>query len=617
MYDDRPDIRNRVIALIAIFVVVLGALAFRLWSMQIINGASYAKEAKANTLRDATTIAPRGRIFDRNGKPLVVNRSTMAVLAPANIVNDKELVGRLAKVLGITTQEVIDRASTQKESALELHQIAIDVPMNAVSYISEHQSEFEGVEVQARAVRTYPNGAVAANVLGYTGEISDTDLNSPDFKGYNPTDIVGKTGAERSFESVLQGVRGRRVMEVNASGVPQHVVEETAPEPGQDIRLTIDLDAQKVAEKAVRDAIKDARKKGYKANAGSAVALDVTNGEVLAMASYPTYNPEEFINGISQEKWKAFNSKSSNYPLTNRAISSTYPPASTFKSFTGLAALNSGLATPATTVVCKGLWTGLGKQWGKWCWKHSGHGTENLRGALMDSCDSYFYELGLRLYKANKEALQKMARSFGYGSKLGIDLPGEVSGRVPDKKWKAKWNENYPEYKKWLPGDTVNMSIGQGDMLATPLQIAASYAGIAQDGTIYRPHVLKSVLDSEGKTVISTKRKVAFKSSASANTIKTVQNDLHDVVASGTASSAFRGFSIPVSGKTGTAQKTGQDDYAVFVCYAPSDKPRYAVSVVIEQGGSGGGIGGPAARQILAQLFGQKVNHVTATDNSR
>lgn len=617
MYDDRPDIRNRVIALIAIFVVVLGALAFRLWTMQIINGASYAKEAKANTLRDATTIAPRGRIFDRNGKPLVINRSTMAVLAPANIVHDKELVGRLAKVLGITTQEVIDRASTQKESALELHQIAIDVPMKAVSYISEHQSEFEGVEVQARAVRTYPNGAVAANVLGYTGEISDTDLNSPDFKGYNPTDIVGKTGAERSFESVLQGVRGRRVMEVNASGVPQHVVEETAPEPGQDIRLTIDLDAQKVAEKAVRDAIKDARKKGYKANAGSAVALDVTNGEVLAMASYPTYNPEEFINGISQEKWKAFNSKSSNYPLTNRAISSTYPPASTFKSFTGLAAQTSGLATPATTVVCKGLWTGLGKQWGKWCWKHSGHGTENLRGALMDSCDSYFYELGLRLYKANKEALQKMARSFGYGSKLGIDLPGEVSGRVPDKKWKAKWNENYPEYKKWLPGDTVNMSIGQGDMLATPLQIAASYAGIAQDGTIYRPHVLKSVLDSEGKTVISTKRKVAFKSSASANTIKTVQNDLHDVVASGTASSAFRGFSIPVSGKTGTAQKTGQDDYAVFVCYAPSDKPRYAVSVVIEQGGSGGGIGGPAARQILAQLFGQKVNHVTATDNSR
>ncbi len=617
MYNERPDIRNRVIALIVIFVVVLGALGIRLWSMQVINGKSYAKEAKANRLREATTIAPRGRIFDRNGKELVSNRSTMAVLAPATIVNDKELVKRLADVLSMTSAQVIEKASTQKESALELHQIAIDVPMKAVSYISEHSSEFEGVEVQARAVRTYPNGSVAAHILGYTGEISDTDLNSEDFKGYNPTDIVGKTGAERSFESVLQGVRGRRVMEVNASGSPQRVIEETPPEPGQDIYLTIDLGVQKVAEKAVRDAIKDANNKGYKANAGSAVAIDVTNGEVLAMASYPTYNPEDFINGISQETWKKFSSKKSNYPLTNRAISSTYPPASTFKSFTGLTALNYGLATPNTTFVCRGLWTGLGKQWGKWCWNHAGHGTENLRAAMMDSCDAYFYEVGYKAYKSKKESLQKMARSFGYGSQTGIDLPGEVSGRVPDKKWKAAWNEDYPEYKKWLPGDSVNMAIGQGDMLATPLQIAASYAGIAEDGTVYQPHVLKSVLDSEGKTVLKAKKKVAFESEASASSIHIIQNNLHDVVALGTASSAFRGFSIPVSGKTGTAQKTNQDDYAVFTAYAPSNNPKYAVAVVIEQGGSGGGVAGPAARQIFAKLFGKKVNHVTATDNSR
>lgn len=617
MYNERPDIRNRVVALIVIFLVVLGSLAMRLWSMQVINGGSYAKEAKANRLREATTIAPRGRIFDRNGKPLVSNRSTMAVLAPASIVNDKELVKRLADVLGMTSAQVIEKASTQKESALELHQIAIDVPMKAVSYISEHQTEFSGVEVQARAVRTYPNGPVGAHILGYTGEISDTDLNSPDFKGYNPTDIVGKTGAERSFENVLQGVRGRRVMEVNAAGVPQRVIEETAPEPGQDIRLTIDLGVQKVAEKAVKDAIKDANRKGYKANAGSAVAIDVTNGEVLAMASYPTYNPEDFINGISQETWKKFSSKKSNYPLTNRSISSTYPPASTFKSFTGLTALNNGLASPSTTFVCRGLWTGLGKQWGKWCWNHAGHGTENLHAAMMDSCDAYFYEVGYKAYKSKKESLQKMARSFGYGSQTGIDLPGEVSGRVPDKKWKAAWNEDYPEYKKWLPGDSVNMAIGQGDMLATPLQIAASYAGIAQDGTVYKPHVLKNVLDSEGKSVIKTKKEVAFKADASASSIKLIQNDLHDVVAIGTAASAFRGFSIPVSGKTGTAQKTNQDDYAVFACYAPSNNPKYAVAVVIEQGGSGGGVAGPAARQILAKLFGKKVNHVTATDNSR
>lgn len=617
MYNEKPDIKNRVVALIVIFLAVLGLLAFRLWSMQVINGSSYAKEAKANRLREATTIAPRGRIFDRNGKPLVVNRSTMAVLAPASIVNDKELVARLADVLDMTSEQVIEKASTQKESALELHQIAIDVPVKAVSYISEHSTEFEGVEVQARGVRTYPNGPVASHILGYTGEISDTDLNSSDFKDYNPTDIVGKTGAERSFESVLQGVRGRRVLEVNASGSPQRIMQEEPPIPGKDVRLTIDLGVQKVAEKAVKDAIKDANSKGYKANAGSAVAIDVTNGEVLAMASYPTYNPEEFINGISQETWKKFNSKSSNYPLTNRAISSTYPPASTFKAFSGLTALNYGLASPSTTFVCKGLWTGLGKQWGKWCWNHAGHGTENLRAAMMDSCDTYFYEVSYKAYKQNKESLQKMARSFGYGSQTGIDLPGEVSGRVPDKKWKAEWNENYPEYKKWLPGDSANLAIGQGDMLATPLQIASSYAGIAADGSVYKPHVLKNVIDSEGKTSYKQEKEVAFKSDASASSLNQIQSDLHAVVAEGTASSAFRGFSIPVSGKTGTAQKTNQDDYAVFAAYAPSDKPKYAVAVVIEQGGSGGGVAGPAARQILAKLFGKKVNHVTATDNSR
>ena len=601
-----------------LLLVILGVLAVRLYSMQVVNGAEYVKQAEANKLREATTIAPRGRIFDRNGVPLVDNRSTMAVLAPTSIVNDEELVSRLAKTLKMTDEEVIERASTKKEAALDLRVIAIDVPFDTVAYITEHANEFKDIEVQARAVRSYPQGSLASHVLGYTGEISDADLNKPDFSGYNPSDIVGKAGAERSFESVLQGIRGVRTLEVDARGKARQIIEETPPEPGQDIVLTIDADVQRIAEKALVDAIQDAKAKGHAdAAAGSAVAIDVTNGEVIAMANVPDYNPEEFIGGISQATWEELSSEESNYPLQNRAIMSMYPPASTFKAFTGLAALNNGLTNTGTTYTCTGLWRGLGEQWGKWCWKHSGHGPRDLRGAMLDSCDTYFYEVGLSDYKTEQEYIQKTAREFGYGSRNGIDLPGEVKGRVPDAEWKADWNENYPEYKKWLPGDTVNIAIGQGDMLATPLQVATSYAAIAQGGKLYKPHVLKSVQDSVGKTVIETEAEVLLSPNVSESSLKSLQSDLRGVVSSGTGSSAFRGFNVPVAGKTGTAQMTGKDDYAWFVGYAPANNPKYCVAVMIEQGGSGGGIAGPAARQIFAQLFGQKVEHVGATDISR
>lgn len=235
----------------------------------------------------------------------------------------------------------------------------------------------------------------------------------------------------------------------------------------------------------------------------------------------------------------------------------------------------------------------------------------------MDSCDVYFYEVGYKFYKQGQEKLQKFVRSFGYGQKTGIDLPGEAKGRVPDAAWKKAWNENYPEYQKWLPGDTVNMAIGQGDMLATPLQVAATYAGIANDGVVCRPHILKGVLDSQGKTVIKYKKQTAFKPKVTPYSVATMQSDLTAVVAQGTAAGAFGGFEVPVAGKTGTAQMTGKDDYAWFVGYAPANKPKYAVAVLIEQGGSGGGIAGPAARQIFAKLFNKKIEQVTATDNSR
>lgn len=614
---ETSDIRSRLLIFASAFILVIAVLLTQLYSLQVVNGHKYTELAAANTLRESTTIAPRGRIFDRNGNPLVVNRSTLAVLAPTSIVNDKELVSRLAQALHMSDEQVVEKATTQKEAALDLRVIAIDVPMETVAFIEERSNEFVGIEIQSRAVRDYPNGSLAAHVLGYTGEISDNDLKSPDFKDYSPSDIVGKTGAERSFESVLQGIRGRRILEVDATGKLRQIVEEAPPESGQDISLTLDIEVQKVAEKALVDAINDAKAKGYNADAASAVVMDVTNGEILAMANVPTYNPNDFIGGISTEIWKNFTSKESNYPLQNRAIMSMYPPASTFKPFIGFAALNNGLANAHTSYVCPGLWKGLGEQWSKYCWLHSGHGSRDITTAMRDSCDTYFYEIGLADYRGGKELIQKTSRDFGYGQKIGIDLPGEVAGRVPDAEWKAEWNKNYPEYKRWLPGDTVNLAIGQGDLLATPLQVAASYAGIAAGGVIQTPHVLKSVHDSSGDVIIENEAEEFRRPNVSDESRKIIYDSLRTVITTGTGKSAFRGFGIDISGKTGTAQMSGKDDYAWFVGYGPTSSPKYCVAVVIEQGGSGGGIAGPAGRQIFAQLFGKKVEHIGATDNSR
>jgi penicillin-binding protein 2 len=609
-------------------VLVIAILVLRLWSLQLIHGAEYTAASVNNRIRMATTAAPRGRILDRNGKELVTNRATMAVMAPALSSTDydelsdekKLLVSRLADTLSMTREEVIEKLTTTREGALDLRMVAFDVSMKTVSYITEHATDFPDVEVQAKAVREYPYGSLAAHVLGYTGEISDSDLENPDFAGYEPSDVVGKAGAERAFESVLQGVRGTRTLEVDASGKARQILEETPAESGQDVTLTIDISVQKVAEAALADACKTAQKDGFKnAKAGSAVVLDVTNGEVVAMANIPTYAPADFIGGIPAKVWKQMNSKTSNYPLTNRATMSMYPPASTFKTLEALGALNDGFITAATTFNCSGSWTW--KDWNRpWkCWNHYGHGNLNLRQAIEESCDVYFYNVGERFYEDGDEKLQEYVRSLGLGSPTGIELPGEASGRVPDAAWKKKWNEDYPEMQQWNPGDTINMSIGQGDLLVTPLQMAVSYATIANGGDLLTPHLLKKVSDTSGKTVYKQERTLAkTQPKASKSSINTLKTALRGVISEGTGKSPFRGFDIAVAGKTGTAQMQGgkQDDYAWFVGYAPADKPKYCIAILIEQGGHGGSIAGPAARQIFAKLFNKKVEHVNAVDNS-
>lgn len=614
----QENLKPRFAILGGVIIAVLLVLLFRLWAIQVLDGREFAVLADKNRVREITTVAPRGRILDRNGVELVGNRVTLAVLAPSRAAEDTEMLTKLSALLQVSVPEIKERLRSRKEAALAPRVIALDVPMSAVAYLSEHSVDFPGVEVQAHTVRQYPKGSLAAHVLGYTGEISENQIASEDFVGYDPTDTVGKAGAERAFEGVLQGDRGRRVMEVDASGQPKRIIEEVNPEPGRDIRLTIDSKVQAIAEEALQRAMQDARADGFRnAKAGAAVAMDVKTGEILAMASLPTYDPSVFLGGVSKEQWRSLTGTASAYPLTNRVIMAQYPPASTLKAFVGLAGLQYDITRQWQVYRCEGTWTGMGAQWKKRCWLRTGHGPQSFMDGIENSCDVVFYEIGHSFYKEGGERLQKFMREFGYGALSGIDLPGEADGRVPDAEWKKAYNEDYPEYQRWNPGDTVNISIGQGDVLSTPLQVATTFAGIANEGKVVRPHVLKDVLGSDGEPVLSIAPEVTFEPRVSKANLAVMHRALVDVTRSGTGKSAFRGFGPTVAGKTGTAEVAGKDNLAWFVGYAPAEKPRYVVTVVIEEGGGGGAIAAPAARQILAALLGQKSVHVNAEDPSR
>ncbi|MCL2526263.1 MAG: penicillin-binding protein 2 [Coriobacteriia bacterium] len=633
------SLNRRLLVLGGLVLLIGAALVFRLWTLQIIQFDQFADRADNNLRRIATTTAIRGRIFDRNGVELVTNRSTIAVMAPALRIDNYEQFDRLSEeqqawvervgtTLNLSNEEVVNRLTTTREGPLELRLLAIDVPMETVAYIVERSGEFAGVEVEARAVRQYPHGSVAAHVLGYTGNITEAEMGQAAFEGYQASDVVGKTGVERSFEHILQGVRGTRELEVNAQGRLQRVVSETEPTAGQDIYLTLDVNTQMATEQALLDAMSVAQRDGHEdATAASAVVMKVDTGEVLALASYPTYYPEEFIGGIPQDRWAELTDENSNFPLTNRAVSSMYPPASTFKSFMTMAAVDKLGWGPNTTHICTGTWTGFGEQWPWRCWLRTGHGAKNLYEANYNSCDIPFYEAGREFHLRGNDEIQDMARHFGYGSVTGIDLPGEARGRVPDAEWKAFWNRDFPEYRAWVAGDTVNLSIGQGDMLATPLQVAYSHIPIANGGDKWRPQLLHSIRDSRGDVIREVEPELAENQpEVSDRAITIIQNALRMVITDGTGRSAFRGFEVPVSGKTGTAETgrrdpiTGlrdQDSHAWFVGYAPANNPQYVAVVMVEHGGGGGAIAAPAARQIFAQLFGLEEEWVTATDASR
>ena len=607
---------------------IIGVLLARLWSMQVVSADDYTKQAESNRTRTVTTAAPRGRILDRNGVELVTNRPSLTVCAKSDISSDAIELGLLANLLGMPAMAAKRRALDSSQSAQSARTVAVDATRSSVAFIQEHIDLFPDVTVETRTQRSYPQGETACQLLGYTGTVTQDqiDSNASDNGGitYESGDTVGQSGVEYQYEELLQGVRGEQTVYVDVHGNVLDYSTSVPAESGSDIMLTIDLDVQRVAEESLATQIKKRQDSGVTdCNSGAAVVLDVSNGEVIAMASAPTFRPELFVGGISQDDWDELSSDSAGNPLMNKVVSGQYVAASTIKPLTAFSALDYGIATADSSYDCTGWWTGFGKEYGKYCWDHKGHGWMNLRNGITFSCDTVFYEVAKGFYEAgdNSDGMQDTFKKWGLGSPTGIDLPSESSGRVPDADWKWNYFSSWSDAdRQWNGGDYTNIAIGQGDIAVTPIQMACAYMGIANRGTIWKPHVLKSVVGRrDNGTEREMEASVSLSPDESSANYDLVISGLDGVIyeESESMSAHFTNMTTRVAGKTGTGEH-GDTPTSWFCCFAPEDNPRYAISVVVEKGGSGASCAMQVARDILGQLFDEPDTSTTEVqDNTR
>lgn len=609
--------RYRIITYLVIIAVIV--LSVRLYFLQIIEGEIYAEEAVESILRSKNISAPRGEIYDRNGKLLVKSVPVTGVaVEPRKILENEELLSLLAEKLDMSEYTIRKKLEARDVPYTERIMLKQKIDEETMIYIMEHSQELPGVELVDTFIREYPFGKVAAHVLGYIGEIDEEKLATDVYSiGYEGGDLIGISGIEYNYEDILKGTKGKVTYVVDPLGRPQEIVEEVPYIQGKDLYITIDIDLQKEVERILEESIYQIREKlvdeddpeeYFKVPGGAVVVLSAQGGEVLAMASYPTYDPSMFTGGISMADWNYLNDPLNHFPLNNRALLS-YACGSVFKIVTSYAGLSEEVITESSTRTCSGIWFGLGGDYPKACWKKSGHGSLSIVNAIKHSCDIFFYEVGLGLFlkESNEnELLQSYARLFGLGQKTGIDLPSEDTGVVPDKEWKKEQFKGQVGLDIWFPGDTVNMSIGQGDLLVSPLQLAVAYSVIANRGVKYTPHLALQVKDHEGDTMIDFSEPEFSDLELSQYNIGLIEEGLELVTKSGTAAYRFTGFpldEIPIAGKTGTAEVAGKQDYAWFASYAPIGNPEYIVVVALEQAGGGSSSAAPVARQIYDYIY--------------
>jgi penicillin-binding protein 2 len=651
---NEPSSALRLTFLSVVVIAMFVALFSRLWFLQILAGDRYAELAETNRVRIVVTEAPRGNILTADGEELVKNRPALTISAERQrLIDDagdprdedaERVLERLSVLLQLETEEIVERLSTRRYSPFRPVPIAFDVAPEIVFSVNENRELFPGVVAETLPVRTYPQGELAAHLVGYLGEISEEELASEEYADHRAGDLIGRLGLEAAYEQDLRGRHGEKRYEVNAQNTVLDVISEREPVQGHDLVTSIDADLQRATEELLAQGIETSRSFTHQASGrnlpstgGSAVVLDPRDGSIKAMASYPTYDPQEFVGGVSTEYWEEITDRENDTPLFNRPISAEHPPGSVFKIVSGAAILKAG-ATPSTTISCAPSYDLGGNTFRNWNRVHEG--PMNLTDALRRSCDTYFYELFHRQWQreqqaggAEAEILPAVAKAFGHGTELGIDLPGERGGVVPGREWRMEyWERHRDTYcrlaeeqeqgtyaqrvnadlcqygGRWRGGDAVNTSIGQGDVLATPLQVAAAYMGIANGGTVFSPRVGKAVHDHDGEIVREIEPEVHSELDLDDGEMRAIQEGLRQVVnhQRGTAYGAFQGFplgEIPVAGKTGTAELQPLVPFAWFAAYAPADDPEVVVVVNVEQGGGGSQTAAPIARNILEHYF--------------
>jgi penicillin-binding protein 2 len=569
-------------------------LTFRLWSLQILDGNNLRSLSENNRLRLIRTPPLRGVIYDRRGQLLVDNRPAYdVVLMPEDTPDMQRTVDELSKYV-VAGENLAGKIASRdlRRPSYEGVVLAKDVSWSTITAVETHQLDIPGVSIEVSTRRYYPQNGFAAHILGYVGEVSPREL--AQFSGYRMGDLIGKFGVEKKWESVLRGKGGGQQIEVDATGRRLRVLGAVEATAGQSLVLTLDAELQYKAEELLKE------------REGAIVVLDVHNGEVLAMASRPAFDPNAFARGVTAEEWRELTTNPL-HPLSNRAIQGQYPPGSTFKVVMAAAALEKRLISPSTRFHCSG-----GLPFGRRvfrCWKKGGHGSVDLHQAIAQSCDVYFYQLGQRL---GVNAIAEYARRFGLGAPLGIPLDHEAGGTIPDTAWKRQ-HLGAP----WFPGETLSVAIGQGYVTATPLQMAVVAAAVANGGTVYRPHFVKRILGDDGGPIKEYETEVIKQTGVDPRTLAIIREGMRDVVNAphGTGKRA-KLPDILVAGKTGTSQVISgakgkgtalprqYRDHAWFIAFAPADAPEVAVACLLEHAGEGGGAAAaPLVKEVLATYF--------------
>lgn len=569
-----------------ISVLVIAVLIGRAAYLQIYQGDYYKALADGNRIRIVPSMAPRGTFYDRNGQLLVTNRPGFSVsLLPLTAPISDDVIARLSDLLKVPTDEIKQKIAGH--SGFNPIRIKTDVTPDIVSIIEEQKSQYPGVVIEVTPIRDYILKQEGAHTFGYVSEINDAELEKMKDEGYKSGDIIGKFGLEKVYDKELRGENGGQQVEVDVSGKPVQILGRKEPVPGDDLELTIDINLQQAAEKAVDEQLTQ-----IGAHAAAAVVMNPQTGEILAMVSRPAFDPNLFAHGISSKDWNQLNNNPY-HPMDNKTITGEYPPGSTFKIVTGTAALTEGVVTPEEQIfdsghhwlIPKGNADGEALGW------------LNFRSALAHSDNVYFYEMGNRL---GIDRLEKYARMFGLGQKTGVDLPYEASGLVANRRYKEK---NFDD-GEWYLSETFDAAIGQGFNLVTPLQAAMVMGEIAADGKRYKPHVVNRIIAPDGSVVKDFQPELLSQLDVPEEDIKLIQDGLHDVTKYGTAASSFRGFTVDIAGKTGTAENSQGRDHGWFVAYGPFDNPNIVVAVIVENGGYGSQSAVPIGRKILEAAFG-------------